>query len=218
MIDELTFKKITEKLKEIYEIQNWWGEYSDFETLVAVILSQATERKSNMLAFNNLRKKMDMNPESFMNADDETIKECIKVAGLQNTKAYYIKKCAKIIHENYEGDLKNILCLEYEEARKKLMELPGVGEKTADILLNFMGNKDVFPVDTHIYRIAKKWNLVSEGANYEEVKSRFEEMIQTDDRRFMHLALIEFGREYCKAKNPRCDACPMNEYCEGVYE
>jgi len=209
------FNQIIDRLKEKYKIQDWWVGYSAFEVLVGVILSQATERKNNIVAFENLRRRMIVDPNNLRKADIDVIKECIKPAGLHNVKAVYIRECAKFIHEYYNDNLGCIFSLDVADARKKLMELPGVGKKTADILLNFIGNKDTFPIDTHIARIAKRWGIVSSKADYEDIRSCFEKLVDSNDRRFMHLALIEFGREYCNAKKPKCNICPINDCCGG---
>jgi endonuclease-3 len=79
--------------------------------------------------------------------------------------------------------------------------------------LAFAAGRGVLPVDTHIDRVSKRLGLVRKGADYEEVKARLEALIPASERRWMHLALIEFGREVCRALRPRCRECPVNRLC-----
>ena len=93
------------------------------------------------------------------------------------------------------------------------MELPGVGPKTADILLAFVAKHHVIPVDTHIARITKRLGIAPRNANYERVRTSLEALIPPDDRIRVHLSIIAFGREICKAPRPRCSICPVNATC-----
>jgi endonuclease-3 len=100
-----------------------------------------------------------------------------------------------------------------EDARQELLSLPGVGYKTADVLLVFAGERDVLPVDTHIFRIAKRLNIAPPKAGYEEVRLRLEELIPRGRRGEAHMLLIQHGRRYCRAQNPLCEKCPINYLC-----
>ncbi|MDI6689119.1 MAG: endonuclease III [Actinomycetota bacterium] len=195
-----------------YCVRPWSKNLSPFEVIVSTILSQATERRGNIKAFENLKDKFEMTPESFLQADITELAECIRPAGLHSAKASKLKRLAEVLLHQYEGDLMKILRLPEDEARKELMKLPGVGPKTADVLLNFVAGRDVFPVDTHIIRIARRLGMVGRKASYDEIKKAFERVIPAGERRRVHLALIEFGRNVCRAR-PRCEACPIFSFC-----
>lgn len=100
-----------------------------------------------------------------------------------------------------------------EEARKTLMELPGVGPKTADVVLLFSGNQSTIPVDTHVNRVSKRLGLAPAGGGYEEVRLSLQSLFKPDDYLAVHLLLIAHGRTHCKAIKPHCTTCPVNIYC-----
>lgn len=100
-----------------------------------------------------------------------------------------------------------------EEARKALMELPGVGPKTADVVLLFSANQPTIPVDTHVNRVSKRLGLAPAKGSYEEVRLSLQSLFEPKDYLAVHLLLIAHGRTYCKAIKPRCANCPVNAYC-----
>lgn len=212
-MDSLTFAKAISILTEKFPIQAWSVKYTPFEILVSTILSQNTSDAVSIRGFERLRKRFEVTPQVIANASLGEIRECLKPAGLYNQKAVRIQQIARIILERYVGDFDAILRLPLEEARKRLLELSGVGEKTADVVLNFCAGRGTFPVDTHIARIAKKWGLVSQRASYGHIKERFEELVPEDRRREAHLLLIKFGRNVCRARQPKCGSCPIRRYC-----
>jgi len=185
-----------------------------FERLISTILSQNTSRESTITGFENLRKEFAITPEVLAEAEVEEIKECIKPSGLYNTKAPRIKDVARIILEDYGGDLNSLSRLPADRARERLLKIPGVGFKTADIILSLVLGRGSFAVDTHISRIAKRWKMVRGNAGYEEIRLAFEAVISRGKRRKAHLALIEFGKEICRARGPRCIMCPVYGECE----
>lgn len=185
-----------------------------FERLTSTILSQNTSREATIKGFENLRKRFKVVPEVLAEARVEEIRECIKPSGLYNTKAPRIKGLARIIVEEYGGDLNILSRLPLDEARERLLRIPGVGFKTADVFLSLVGGRGSFPVDTHISRIAKRWKMVRGNAGYEQIRLAFEAVIPRGKRRRAHLSLIEFGREICSARRPRCEPCPAYGECE----
>jgi endonuclease-3 len=207
-------KKALKILEKEFSIIEWWRNYTPFEILIAVILSQATERKNTMIAFENLRKHFDINPKELAKADEREIQKCIRPAGLHNIKSKRIKEISKLVL-NYGGIEK---ILQSPNAREILLSMPGVGNKTADILLSFTGVSDEFPIDTHIARIAKRWGMVKDNATYKDIKRSFEKIIPPGKRCRMHILLIEFGRKCCTARNPKCNICPIKTICGGCNE
>ncbi len=109
--------------------------------------------------------------------------------------------------------MSGVLALPTPAARDALMALHGVGPKTADVVLAMAGYHPTFPVDTHIARIARRWGLVSRS-EYERTRGALEAWTPQDKRMAWHLAIIAHGRELCRARNPRCDACPVRGDCD----
>jgi len=224
--DRLRFDEIIRTLGKTISVEIWSKDSTPFEVLISTILSQNTNRNNTTKAFERLKKRFKITPQELASADVEEIKKCIKPAGLYKVKGQRIKKIAQIIWEDYEDDLNRILNLPLNKARKKLLSLPGVGkktadvvlsfsaEKTADVVLSFSADRGTFPVDRHIDRIARRLKLVKERAGYEEIRRFFERIIPREERIKVHLLLINFGRSICKARSPRCEICPVKEHCE----
>lgn len=203
-----------ERILEVFPERKWYRSLTPFERLISTILSQNTSREATMKGFDNLRRRFALVPEVLADAEVEEIKECIRPSGLYNMKAPRIRQVARVVLEEYGGDLKNLSSLSTGEARKKLLAIPGIGFKTADIILSVVLERGSFAVDTHIGRIAKRWNMVRPNAGYEEVRVAFEAVVPRGKRQRVHLVLIEFGRDICKARGSRCDICPVYGDCE----
>lgn len=190
-----------------------WKAGGAFETLVQTILSQNTNDRNSGAAMVKLRKRYKINPETLAKARLKDLIPCIKQAGLYRSKGPRIKETSRIIQERYGGRLTPVLNRPYEQAKEELMTLPGVGPKTADILLAFVAKNPVIPVDTHIARVTKRLGIALSNANYEKVRTSLEALIPPRKRVRLHLSIIEFGRDVCRAPKPRCTICPVNRLC-----
>jgi endonuclease-3 len=190
-----------------------WKAGSPFETLVQTILSQNTNDRNSEAAMTKLRRRFKINPRTLSKASLRDLIPCIKQAGLYRSKAPRIKETSRIIQEEYGGRLSPFLNLPYQEAKERLTSLPGVGPKTADILLAFVAKNPVIPVDTHIARVSKRLGIVPTNANYEKTRLSLERLIPPQRRVSVHLSIIEFGREICRAPRPRCSVCPISKLC-----
>ncbi len=184
-----------------------------FKTLIVTIISQNTADTNTERAFDNLSKRFEITPEALANADSAQIEECIKVAGLYKGKTKAIQTASRIVLEKFGGSLKPVLALPLEEARKALTEIPGVGPKTADVVLLFSAQMPTIPVDTHVNRVSKRLGLAPQNGDYEDVRSSLQALFPQSDYLAVHLLLIAHGRQYCKAHNPLCQKCPVNTYC-----
>lgn len=200
-------------IEEHFPVESWAGTVPAFEALVATILSQNTNDLNRDRAMENLQKRFRTSPKVLAAAPVRHIVECIRPAGLYNEKAPRIKEVARVLLEKYEGKVEKILEMPRDEARRELLELPGVGYKTADILLSFVAGHPTIPVDTHITRVSKRLGVVREKADYEEIRQALEELVPPRSRMGMHLSLIRLGREICKARKPLCPQCPVNMRC-----
>ncbi|HUK50502.1 MAG TPA: endonuclease III [Terriglobales bacterium] len=192
---------------------NVWKAGSPFETLVGTILSQNTNDRNSEAAMRRLRKRYRITPKVLARARLNDLIRCIKSAGLYTLKGPRIIQVAQIIQEQYGGRLSPLLNLPYGEAKEKLMNLPGVGPKTADILLAFVAKNPIIPVDTHISRVTKRLGIAKQNANYEQTRVPLENLIPPSKRVRVHLSIIAFGREICRAPRPRCPICPVNKWC-----
>ena len=184
-----------------------------FETLVVTIISQNTADVNTERAFEAMSNTFEITPEALAKAETRKIEACLHIAGLYQNKAKAIKAVSKIVIEKFGGSLKPVLSLPLEEARKKLMELPGVGPKTADVVLLFSANQPTIPVDTHVNRVSKRLGLAPASGDYEAVRSSLQRLFEPKDYLAVHLLLIAHGRKYCKARRPLCHQCPVYDYC-----
>jgi endonuclease-3 len=210
--------RILETLRDTFKLPEWTNSpcKEPFETLIRTIISQNTSNRNTARAFEELSKKFQITPEVFSNAELSEIEECLKPAGLYRNKSKVIKKLSKIIIEEFDGTLEQVLTLPTEEARKKLLALPGIGRKTADILLLFCAKRPTIPVDTHVNRVSRRLGLAAMKGGYEEVRLALQSLYSPKDYLAIHVLLILLGRNYCKARKPICRSCPVNKLCNYI--
>lgn len=207
-------EEILSILKDNFSIPSWASSNREpFRTLILTVLSQATTDKNSARAFRNLSEKFSITPAALSRVNAADIEDAIRVGGLYRNKARVIKTVSRIVLEKHDGSLDFIHSLPLEDARKELLDLPGVGPKTADIILLFCANKLTIPVDTHVNRVSKRLGLVPAKADYERVRRRLESLYLPEDSLAVHLIFISHGRKFCKARNPLCKVCPVNALC-----
>jgi endonuclease-3 len=165
------------------------------------------------MAYNRLEKAIGVTPENLLIADEQEIKNSIRPAGMYNLRSKTLKCVSEEVIRRYDGDLSQVMEKTYTEARKVLMSLPGVGHKTADVVLLFSAGKKIVPVDRHIFRISKRLEIVSKNASYDEVRLSLEAITPKGMHQDLHIKLIQFGREYCKARYPKCSECFLDDIC-----
>ena len=207
-------EKILRTLRKTFKLPKWISSERDpFKTLITTIISQNTADINTARAFEKLSKRFEIKPEVLANAEIRQLEKCLKVAGLYKNKAKTIRKVSRVILEKFHGDLRSVLSLSFEEARESLMQLPGVGPKTADVVLLFCAEKPTIPVDTHVNRVSKKLGLAPANGDYETIRKSLQSLYNPEDYLAVHLLLISLGRKYCRARNPLCKQCPVNSLC-----
>jgi endonuclease-3 len=207
-------ERILEALRKNFIMPRLAAQGSDsFRTLIVTMISQNTSDRNTAKAFENLSNKLRITPEGLANVETGEIEGCLKVAGLYRNKAKAIKQTSRVMLEKYDGKLDSILSLPLEEARKTLMEFPGVGPKTADVVLLFCAEGLTIPVDTHVGRVSKRLGLAPADGDYEAVRKALQSLYDPADYLAVHLLLILHGRKYCKARAPMCNQCPVSGLC-----
>lgn len=207
-------EKILSKLKDSAELPRLVKPKNDpFETLVITIISQNTADTNTERAFEALSKAFEITPQALAEADTAALEACLRVAGLYQSKAKTIKAVSKIVIEKFGGSLAPVLALPLDQARKALMDMPGVGPKTADVVLLFSADQPTIPVDTHVNRVSKRLGLAAPNGGYEDVRLSLQSRFEAKDYLAVHLLLIAHGRKYCRAQRPRCSECPINTLC-----
>jgi len=196
-----------------FPVRSWAGSATSFETLIGTILSQNTNDVNRDKAMNALRNRFEITPQALSRAPIDELMECIRPAGLYRVKGPRIKEISRIILDRFDGELDSVLKKKPDEARSILMEFPGVGYKTADILLAFVTGYATIPVDTHVMRVTKRLGIVRKNARYEQTRLALERMVPPNRRIAMHLSLIRFGREICRAPIALCPKCLLSSSC-----
>ncbi|BCX82418.1 endonuclease III [Methylomarinovum caldicuralii] len=175
-----------------------------FELLVAVVLSaQATDKSVNR-ATAELFKVADT-PEKMLALGEEGLKRYIRHIGLYNTKARNLIALCRQLLEKHGGQV--------PRTRQALEALPGVGRKTANVILNTLYGEPTIAVDTHIFRVANRTGLAP-GRTVREVEEKLNRYTPEEFKKDAHHLLILHGRYVCTARNPKCDQCVIRDLCE----
>ena len=174
-----------------------------YQLLVAVVLSaQATDASVNVATkplFEHVK-----TPQDMVDLGEERLREAIKTIGLFNTKARNVIALSQALIDKYGGGV--------PRTREQLQELPGVGRKTANVVLNTAFGEETFAVDTHVFRVCNRTGLAP-GKNVDEVEPKLEKIVPQPFRRDAHHWLILHGRYICKARLPACWRCPVIDLC-----
>ena len=175
-----------------------------FELLVAVVLSaQATDRSVNLATARLF--PVARTPAAVAALGPDGLAPFIRTIGLWSTKAENVAALARLLVERHDGEV--------PRTREELEALPGVGRKTANVVLNTAFGEPTIAVDTHIFRVANRTGLAP-GRNVREVEDRLLRVTETEFRRDAHHWLILHGRYVCKARKPDCPRCPIADLCE----
>lgn len=176
---------------------------SAFELLIATILSaQCTDVRVNIVT-SELFKKYNT-PEAFKSLSIKTIENEIKTCGLYKSKAQKIKDTSLMICEEFDGNVPDNL--------DDLVKLPGVGRKTAGVVLSNAFNVPAIAVDTHVFRVSNRIGIVKENTP-EKTEFALMKAIPKDRWTHSHHLLIFHGRRICKARKPECENCNITQYC-----
>jgi endonuclease-3 len=174
-----------------------------YTLLVAVVLSaQATDVSVNIATkplFERVR-----TPQQMVAFGEERLRQAIKTIGLFNTKAKNVIALSQALIDKYDGEV--------PRTREELQSLPGVGRKTANVVLNTAFGEETFAVDTHVFRVCNRTGLAP-GKTVDEVEAKLEKVVPQPFRRDAHHWLILHGRYTCKARLPECWRCPVIDLC-----
>ena len=179
---------------------------NNFELLIATILSaQCTDVRVNKITkvlFDRVK-----SPEEYLDLGQEELEDIIRSCGLYRNKAKNILGTCKMLIEEYNGEVPGTL--------KELTKLPGVGRKTANVVLSNGFGVPAIAVDTHVFRVANRIGI-TEAKNVNQSEKQLMERIDRDMWSKAHHLIIFHGRRICKARNPLCEECPLREICEHI--
>jgi endonuclease III len=206
---------VLERLGERYDHPEWAGPRLDpTSELVLTILAQNTADTNSHRAFVALRERWPT-WEQVLDAPLDEMVEVIRPGGLAPTKAPRIKQVLAEVRDARGGfDLSFLAELPLLEARRWLESLPGIGRKTAAILLLFCFGRPALPVDTHVFRVAQRLGMLPPKADLARAHDLLEEALEPEQVYAFHVELIRHGRDTCRAPRPICGLCPLTDVCD----
>ena len=205
MIKKEKIQKILQILEETYGDTTTALEYNTpFQLLISTILSaQSTDVRVNIVTKELFKKYPDAQAIAALNIEE--LEEWIKSIGLFKTKAKNILATSKILAESYKKDI--------PDTREELQKLPGVGRKTANVVLSIAKNVPAIAVDTHVFRVSNRLGL-ARANDVLKTENQLMKNIPENKWSDAHHWLIWHGRKICKAQNPLCNECPLFIYCK----
>ena len=217
---EMTVTALKKKTKSIHEalLKHYgtpkWTKLDGVSELVGTILSQNTNDGNRDLAYSRLRARFPT-WESVRDAKTEQVIDAIKPAGLANQKGPRIQGALRrITEERGKLNIDFLAKMTVGEAREWLLSINGIGPKTAAIVLLFCYDMPAFPVDTHVHRVTGRLGLRDEKMNADQTHDLMERLCPPGMEGPLHLNIIRHGREICHARNPECERCPLQKWCD----
>ncbi|MBI2916560.1 MAG: endonuclease III [Chloroflexi bacterium] len=201
-------------LEKEYGVPEWRSRRDPLSELIYTILSQNTSDANSTRAFQQLWSRFNRDWEAIAGADVNSVANAIQIGGLHQVKAPRIQAILRAIREEQGGyDLTVLADMPTEQARAWLRRLPGVGPKSAACVLMFSLVRPALPVDTHVYRVARRLGLIGPKVGREQAHEVLESMVPAEKVLSFHVNLVRHGRKICKAPTPLCHLCVLNQGC-----
>ena len=199
-------EKIEEYLEELFPNSKCELNYNkDYELLIAVVLSaQTTDKRVNMVTKELFSKYSSIEEVSKASVDD--LIDIVKPLGTASRKGVFVHEIAKILVDKYNGIVPN--------NRKALESMPGVGRKTANVVLSNLFDVPCIAVDTHVSRVSKRLFLAKEDDSVEKVEEKLKRKFKRENWSKRHHQMVLFGRYHCMARNPNCESCKLKDFCK----
>jgi endonuclease III len=209
MADGRRMRRIRDRLRREYGRPVLRPHRAPIDELIVTVLSQNTNDRNRDVAWGRLRERFPT-WDAVREAPVAEIEDAIRPGGLAPTKAVRIKHILEALGDD---DLCWLEDAPLAEARDYLVDLPGVGRKTAACVLLFSFGRPEVPVDTHVYRVASRLGLIRQGASFDEAHDEMLRLVDPQDSYEIHVLLIRHGRRTCVARTPRCTDCPLRRMC-----
>lgn len=212
--EEKPFDYIIQNLENTFGEPRFGAKTDALAMLIKIILSQATTDTNSRRTFQNLKKQF-KTWEKVLAATEDEIADAIRLGGLANQKAKVIKELLAQIKEPCGTlSLKFVDKMSGEAARDYLLSFRGIGPKTVACTLLFALHKEVFPLDTHIFRIFKRMGILPEKITDIKAHRLLDQLVPHGKFYSLHVNLIRLGRKICRPREPLCERCPLIEYCD----
>ena len=206
-----------QRLMEIFQLlldrhgpRHWWPAETPFEVCVGAILTQNTNWGNVEKAIVNLKREGLLSPDALRDVDTERLAQVIRPAGFFNVKSARLKGFVAWLAERFGGSLERMFAGDWQELRRELLAVHGIGPETGDSILLYAGHKPTFVVDAYTKRIFSRLGIIAPSASYEEVRSLFMDNLPADVLLFneYHALIVEHAKSCCRTK-PRCAGCPL---------
>ncbi|MCX7785713.1 MAG: endonuclease III domain-containing protein [candidate division WOR-3 bacterium] len=203
---------IYQKLFDYYGPQNWWPAESDFEVIVGAVLTQNTAWRNVEKAINNLKAHNLLTPKRLWNVSDKQLNHLIRPSGFYRIKAKRLKALLDFIIKKYAGSIRNLKKQKLSILRQELLEIPGIGEETADSILLYALRKPIFVVDAYTRRIFSRHNFFEYKTSYAKIQEFFIKHLPKSITVYQeyHALLVKLAKDYCRTK-PNCSHCPLSQ-------
>ena len=212
---EIKAQQVYGRLLAEYGEPAWRPARAGFEQLIQTILSANTTDRNSARAFERLKHRFSDDWDAVRTAPLSEVKQAVRVAGMYNQKARHIVQTLEVLHrEERRYSLDHVQAMEPEAAQRYLQRFPGVGHKTASIVLLFSYGMAAFPVDTHIQRQSQRLGISGRRASAEKIKAIWEAALPAETYFPLHVNLIQHGRTVCRARTPRCARCALQKVCD----
>jgi endonuclease-3 related protein len=210
---ETPFRSLFRRLIAAYGAQDWWPADTAFEVMIGAILTQNTAWTNVERALAGLRRETELTPEGLMRLDEDALASAIRPSGYFNVKAGRLRCfCSELVAA---GGLESLSELPTMQLRDWLLRIKGVGPETADDILLYAFERPVFVVDAYTRRLFARLDLIDGNEGYEELRGMVETEIGPDTVCFgeLHALIVRHAKEICRARSPRCAACPLRQDC-----
>ena len=211
--DSPTLLTMFDRLLSAYGPQHWWPADSPTEVVIGAILTQNTAWINVERAIANLKQAAALDFKVLRDLPESELAELIRPSGTYRLKARRLKAFVDRLWKSHDGSLENMLGDEIETARRRLLDISGIGPETADAILLYAGNRPTFVVDAYTMRVLRRHFIVTDADDYESVRARFHEALPRNAERFneYHALLVEVGKRHCRVR-ACCDCCPLDVF------
>ncbi len=194
--------------------QNWWPADSPFEVLVGAVLTQNTNWGNVTKALDNLKAENFLSFAALASLPQKQLAALIRPSGYYNLKASRLQNLLQCINDETEGDLELFFDQDVDALRHTLLGVKGIGPETADSIILYAAQKPVFVVDTYTHRFLSRHGQIGEESSYYEIQEVMTSSLPMETALYneYHALIVCLGKEFCRKKNPRCQACPLRDF------
>ena len=203
------------RLEARFGPQQWWPAETPFEVAVGAILTQNTAWTNVERAIANLKAAEALSPAAFRRLAGDQMEQLIRPAGSFRQKAVRLQHLAAILIDRYGGDVARLCAGPLDQARGRLLALPGIGPETADSILLYAAQRPSFVVDAYTRRIFTRLGLLTGKEGYEVIRARFLDALPHEFPLFneYHALIVTLAKGHCRKQQPKCPTCPLQQIC-----